>query len=125
MNNVEDTTAFDPVFCQIGCIFYDIRYKTLFIIMKLHANVYTLSLFIFISDEVLPKVHDNIKFMGNNYNCDDFHTTNSFGTWCGCPFLACTGGQDCYGTYHCFIKNKNYDFRDMKDEDCDCDHHGK
>lgn len=92
--------------------------------MKLHVIV-ILSLFIFISDEVLRKVHDTIKFKGNNYNCDHFHTTNSFGTWCGCPFLACTGGQDCYGTYHCFIKNKNYDFRDMKDEDCDCDHHRK
>lgn len=87
--------------------------------------MFILFLFIFILDEVLLKVYDNIKFKGRDYNCDYFYIINNFGIWCGCFFLVCIGGQDCYGIYYCFIKNKNYDFCDMKDEDCDCDYYRK
>ena len=73
-----------------------------------------------ISDEVLTKIHDTIQIDGNVYECQYFHTKNSHGTWCNCPFLACTGSQDCTGTFHCAITNKNYDYTNMKDEDCDC-----
>ena len=77
-------------------------------------------LFMFISDNVLPKAHDAIQFDGMMFDCNDFHTTDRSGTWCNCPFLACTGGQDCFGTIQCSITNKNYDYTNMKDEDCDC-----
>ncbi|KAL9958173.1 hypothetical protein ACROYT_G035149 [Oculina patagonica] len=69
-----------------------------------------------------PKVHDRIVYKGRTYECADLVNVDTGpGVFCGCPFLACSGGQDCYGnSLKCYIVNKDYDYTDMKDEDCDC-----
>lgn len=77
-------------------------------------------LFISFSDEVMPKVRENVVYKGNTFDCDDHHTKDNFGQYCGCVFLACTGGQDCTGVAHCFIKNNNYNHLAMTGEDCGC-----
>lgn len=69
-----------------------------------------------------PKVRDKVVWKDREYDCGPIvDTDTSTGIFCGCPFLACSGGQDCTGnSLHCYIVNKDYNYLDMKDEDCDC-----
>ena len=81
---------------------------------------------IFFSDVVLPKVHDHVIWQGKTFNCDDHHTVDNSGQYCGCVFLACTGSQDCSpvdGMAHCAIKKNDYNYLDMSSEDCGCHYH--
>ena len=76
------------------------------------------------ADEVLRKVHENVVYKDNTFDCDNHHTTDNFGQYCGCVFLACTGSQDCTTLgRHCYIKNNNYNYLDMTGEDCGCHDH--
>nr|XP_058956634.1 uncharacterized protein LOC131783879 [Pocillopora verrucosa] len=72
------------------------------------------------------KAHNKVKVDGHEFNCDHFISRNDHGTWCGCAFLGCTGSHNCQdGSWHCFIKNKNYDYRRIttgQTGDCDCHH---
>ncbi|XP_022795600.1 uncharacterized protein LOC111334172 [Stylophora pistillata] len=78
-----------------------------------------------LKDEVLPKVFENVVYKGRTFDCDDFHTTDNFGQYCGCVFLACTGSQDCTTTQgrHWAIKNNDYDHLAMTGHDCGCHEH--
>ena len=81
-----------------------------------------ISLLYFFAENDLTKVRDEIVYEGVKYNCDEFINVNTGpGVFCNCPFLACSGSQECNGnSLNCYIVNKNYDYTDMKDEDCDC-----
>ena len=71
-------------------------------------------------------MHEEINYEGTKLKCDIYHTTDNSGTWCNCPFLFCTGSQDCsnLGGLMCGIKNKNYDYMNIKDGDCKCKYLG-
>lgn len=71
-------------------------------------------------------MHEEINYMGQILDCDDCHTTDSSGTWCNCPFLFCTGSQDCsnMGGLMCGVVNNDYDYMNIQDEDCDCQYLG-
>ena len=83
---------------------------------------------IFFSEEILSKAHDHVIWKGNTFNCDGFRTVDNFGgQYCGCVFLACTGRQYCWEDVadmaHCVIMNNDYNYLDMKSEDCGCHYH--
>ena len=71
-------------------------------------------------------MHEEINYEGTKLKCDIYHTTDDSGRWCNCPFLFCTGSQDCsnLGGLMCGIKNKNYDYMNIKDGDCKCKYLG-
>lgn len=46
-------------------------------------------------DRVYPKRYDRVKYRGEWKDCDDFHTIDDSGNGCNCPFVACTGSQEC------------------------------
>ena len=85
------------------------------------------SVVFFLSDGTrFHKAHNKVKVDGHEFNCDHFISRNDHGTWCGCAFLGCTGSHNCQdGSWHCFIKNNNYDYRRIttgQTGDCDCHH---
>ncbi|CAH3159513.1 unnamed protein product, partial [Pocillopora meandrina] len=69
--------------------------------------------------ETLPKRYDKVKYRGEWKNCDYFHTKDDFGSWCNCPFVACTGSQECttMGGFFCRFLHDNVNVEDMDRSD--------
>ena len=55
-------------------------------------------------------------------NWDNFHTKDDFRNWCNCPFVACTGSQECTpvsGFFYRFLFT-NVNVEDTDRSDCAC-----
>ena len=63
-----------------------------------------------------------VKYRGDWKDCNNFHTVNGHGTYCNCPFVACTGTQSCVTTdgFFCRFLHDNVNVEDMDRSDCAC-----
>ncbi|KAK3717312.1 hypothetical protein QZH41_002314 [Actinostola sp. cb2023] len=70
---------------------------------------------------VYPKMFEQIKYLGNWKDCDDYHTIDQAGNGCGCVFVGCTGSQECVApSMLCGLTHSNVNSEDMKKGDCKC-----
>ena len=75
-----------------------------------------------VDTETLPKRYDRVKYRGEWKNCDNFHTKADFRNWWNCPFVACTGSEECTpmsGFFGRFLLT-NVNIEDMDRSDCAC-----
>jgi len=78
----------------------------------------------FVLDQVFTTYYERVKYRGEWKDCDVFDTIDSSGNGCNCPFVACTGSQQCTGPlgFNCKFLHDNVDVNDMTREDCACEY---
>ncbi|KAJ7388703.1 hypothetical protein OS493_036142 [Desmophyllum pertusum] len=72
--------------------------------------------------QTFTKRYDRVKYRGDWKDCDDHIRIDGSGNGCNCPFVACTGSQECTAPdgFFCRFLHDNVDVNDMSREDCAC-----
>ncbi|XP_078344742.1 uncharacterized protein LOC144630284 [Oculina patagonica] len=72
--------------------------------------------------QTFTKRYDRVKYRGDWKDCDNHIHIDSSGNGCSCPFVACTGSQECVAPdgFFCRFLHSNVDVNDMSREDCAC-----
>ncbi|XP_078344743.1 uncharacterized protein LOC144630285 [Oculina patagonica] len=72
--------------------------------------------------QTFTKRYDRVKYRGEWKDCDNHITIDGSGNGCSCPFVACTGSQECTAPdgFFCRFMHDNVDVNDMSRDDCAC-----
>ena len=74
----------------------------------------------------MPKRFEHITYLGDKKDCDDHVRKTDRGQWCTCPFVLCTGAQECTQDFlgdsaFCRLMHGNIDYtKDLTRNDCAC-----
>ena len=73
-----------------------------------------------VDTETLQKRYDRVKYRGEWKNCDNLYTKDDFRNWWICPFVACTGSEECtpMSGFFCRFLLTNVNVEDMDRSDC-------